>query len=66
MTKKDYILIADSINRSRMVTDMTEKNQVKKKAKIDAYRLVAHDLAGTLKGDNQAFTQELFIKACGF
>lgn len=65
MTKKDYVLIAQSINRSIHVTSFTEKNQVRKQAKLKAYSLVAHDLSGSLKGDNPRFDQERFLAACG-
>lgn len=65
MTKSNYVLIADSIHRSKMVTEMLEKNQVRKQAKLDAYRLVASDLAGSLYGDNKKFDRDKFLKACG-
>lgn len=65
MTKKDYILIADSLYRSIQITTWLEKNQVRKQTKLAAYRSIAHDLAGSLKGDNPKFNQDKFLKACG-
>lgn len=65
MTKKDYQLIADSVRRTIRVEEWTEKNQVKKYAKIKALRLVASDLAGSLYGDNPKFDRERFLTACG-
>lgn len=65
MTKKDYVLIADSIYRTIQVQNWTEKNKVRKQAKYAAMRLVANDLAGSLYGDNPRFDCERFLKACG-
>lgn len=65
MTKKNYELIAGSVNRTIHVTMFTEKNQVKKQAKLDALRLIASDLAGSLYGDNSKFDRDKFLTACG-
>lgn len=66
MTRKDYILIAKSIYRSKMVKEATEKNKIKRQAMIDALHLVANDLAGSLYGDNPQFNRDKFLTACGF
>jgi len=65
MTKKDYELIAMSVWRSRHVTEFTEKNQVRKQARLAMSKLIASDLAGTLSGDNPRFDQNRFLQACG-
>lgn len=65
MTKKDYELIAGSVRRSLQVAEMLEHNQVKRQAKVNALRLVANDLAGSLYGDNPKFDRVKFLTACG-
>ncbi len=65
MTRKDYELIQGSIARTISITGMTEKNQVKKQAKMDALRLIASDLAGSIYGENKAFDRDRFLKDCG-
>lgn len=61
MTKKEYELIAESIWRSGFLPD---KNQVRQQAREKMRRLIAHDLAGSLAGDNRDFDQEKFLAAC--
>jgi len=56
MTKKDFALIADVINR--MVEDTNED--------IERKRYVATCFADRLKLVNPLFKRELFFKACGF
>lgn len=66
MRKKDFDLIAESIRRTLQVTEWTEKNQVKKQAKIAALRLVASDLTASLAAQNPKFKKDTFYKNCGF
>lgn len=63
MTKKDYVLIAQSIWRSGYVPD---KNKVRQEAKESMRRLIAIDLASSLKHDNTRFDRAKFMEACGF
>ena len=65
MTKKDYELIAESVKRTITVESWMEKNQLKKQAKLDALRLIANDLAGSLYGDNARFDRNKFLTSCG-
>lgn len=65
MTKKDYVLIANSIFRTKQVTELTEGNKLRKRAKIDAIRLLASDIAGSLYGENKKFDRNRFLKDCG-
>ncbi len=62
MTKKDYELIARSVWRSGYVPD---KNKVRQVAKTAMRRLIAIDLASSLKEDNPRFDREKFMSACG-
>ena len=64
MTKQDYELIAGSVARTRMVSEM-EKNSIKKQAKQAALHLVAIDLAASLAAVNTSFDKFKFYKACG-
>lgn len=61
MTKKDYELIAESIWRSGFIKD---KNKIRQEAREKMRSLIAHDLAGSLSGDNQKFNKDTFLKAC--
>lgn len=63
MTKKDYVLIATSIWRSGYIPD---KNKVRQQAKEGMRRLIAIDLATSLKGENPRFDRVKFMEACGF
>lgn len=66
MRKKDYELIASSLHRCKMVNcQQLEGNRVKREAKNAMLRLVATDLATTLKDDNPRFDRQKFMKACG-
>lgn len=62
MTKKDYILIAQSVWRSGYVKD---KNAVRQLAKEAMRRLIAIDLATSLQADNPDFNRTKFMEACG-
>lgn len=61
MTKKDYEIIAKSIWRSGYIKDT---NKIKQEAREAMRRLIANDLAGSLKGDNPKFNTGIFLKAC--
>ena len=61
MTKKDYIIIANSIRRSGIIED---KNKVRQHARERMRSLIAHDLCGELKGDNPKFDADKFLEAC--
>jgi hypothetical protein len=65
MTRKDYILIAASVNRSRMASGISGAAPIKA-AKDSALHLGAIDLAASLKHDNPNFDRERFMVACGF
>lgn len=65
MTKKDYILIAGAIHRTRQVENM-DKNSVRKQAKQAALHLLVTDLTATLAHNNPLFDQDKFMAACGF
>lgn len=64
MTKKDYQLIADAVNRTRIAMSI-ESNIIKRQAKHQALSLLITDLGATLKHDNPAFDQQKFAQACG-
>lgn len=64
MTKKDYELIAGAVVRTMHVASW-DKNQVRKQAKFEALKLIAHDLSGSLYVDNPKFDREKFLKSCG-
>jgi hypothetical protein len=56
MTRKDYVMIAEVINRS--ATASTESSF------IDFARM-AEDLATELQADNSRFDRDRFLTACG-
>lgn len=56
MTRKDYVMIAEVINRN--TTSLTES------AFIDFARM-AEDLATELQNDNPRFDRDRFLTACG-
>jgi len=56
MTRKDYVMLAEVINRS--ATASTESSF------IDFARM-AEDLATELKNDNPRFDRDRFLTACG-
>ncbi len=64
MTKKDYVLIAGALHRSGMAKGL-EKNAIKRQAGEDMRRLIAIDLASSLKEDNAKFDWDRFMEACG-
>lgn len=56
MTRKDYILIAKAIKRSKEQACLLE---------LDAIRYTAENIASELQGDNGNFNKEKFLTACG-
>lgn len=58
MTKKDFELIAETINRLRVDFDNGEDDTI-------SLSLVAEELADALAGTNERFNRELFLNACG-
>ena len=56
MTRKDYVMIAEVINRNTV--SLTES------ALIDFARM-AEDLATELQNDNPRFDRDRFLDACG-
>ena len=63
MTKKDYIIIAQSIWRSGYIKD---NNKVRQEAKEKMRHLIATDLASEMINDNPRFDRARFLIACGF
>ena len=59
MSKKDYIVIAETINKERA----TWKKESIGYAAVES---VALALANSLKKDNAHFNHEIFMNACGF
>lgn len=59
MTRKDYVLIADSIKASR---DNWEGFTAEAQEAIDG---LARGLASKLAGENDRFDRERFLAACG-
>lgn len=56
MTKKDYILIADAINRTHKIyTDILVRS---------ALGVLVNDLSGELKRDNPNFKRDTFVDRC--
>lgn len=64
LTEKDHILIAACVHRTRMARSITG-TQAAKAASAAALRLVAIDLAASLRHDNPWFDRERFLTACG-
>ena len=62
MTKKDYVLIAESFWRVGFLKD---RNQVRESAKQARTRAIAVDLAYSLKNENPRFDPDKFLKTCG-
>lgn len=62
MKNKDYNLIAESIWRSGFIKD---RNKIRQEAKEKIRRLIAVDLASSLKNENIHFDELKFYKACG-
>lgn len=62
MTKKDYILIASTLE---YCYKLAELQPLPKRAKSDVVRQVALELANTLAENNPKFDRNRFLKACG-
>ena len=58
MTRKDYELIAETINRLRVDFDNGGDDTI-------SLSLVADELADALEGTNPRFNREMFLTACG-
>lgn len=58
MTKKDYELIAATLNRLRVDFDNGGDDTI-------SLRLVAEELADSLGRENVRFNEALFLDACG-
>jgi hypothetical protein len=58
MTRKDYELIAETINRLRVDFDNGGDDTI-------SLALVADELADALEGTNPRFNREMFLTACG-
>ena len=64
MTRKDYVLIADAMRRSRPLAT-TEAGRKLCAAELETFRLCCDQLAAMLAGDNARFDRSRFLKACG-
>jgi hypothetical protein len=64
MQRRHFEIIAGSISRSRMATEL-EGNAQKRNAGIQGIRLVAIDLAATMAHQNPRFDRARFMEACG-
>jgi hypothetical protein len=60
MTKKDYELIASEIK------EMVEMTKNYDSPAYNVVHTLAHNLAGTLKKENERFDYHKFLKACGY
>lgn len=62
MTRKDYIALANAINkaRARIVTD----NAGKVEAMLFGSRLTTWEIANVLQEDNPAFDRQKFLDVC--
>jgi hypothetical protein len=58
MTRKDFVVIASTLDRIRLDFDMDGEDTV-------SLRLVAEELADALARTNDRFDREKFLTACG-
>jgi hypothetical protein len=58
MTRKDYVLIADTL--ANLMSDFNNGGE-----DFVSLSLVAQELADTLEADNPRFDRERFLTACG-
>lgn len=65
MQRRHFELIAGSIARSRMASDIGG-TAAKKEAARRAIQLVAIDIAATMGKENPNFDRARFMTACGF
>ena len=63
MTRKDYVLIADAIKRTR---DNHDVNCEQARASLYAIADAAEAIAYALRRDNSRFEKARFMAACGF
>jgi hypothetical protein len=61
MTRKDYVLIADTINGAINYEQNFNNNQ----EKVNGFKYLALALASTLESDNPRFDRHRFLVACG-
>lgn len=61
MTRKDYVIIADSIKGSINYEQSFNNNQ----AAVSALRFLALTLSSSLEEDNPRFDRDRFLDACG-
>lgn len=68
MTKKDFILIARTVNET--ATPFKVMRQIEKSAKYDqalaALRALAEQMCYSFKKENSKFDRAKFMKECGF
>jgi hypothetical protein len=58
MTKKDFVVIASTLDRLRLDFDMDGEDTI-------SLRLVAEELADSLARTNDRFNRDTFLTACG-
>tara|TARA_R110000772_G_scaffold45174_1_gene103659 strand:+ start:64 stop:258 length:195 start_codon:yes stop_codon:yes gene_type:complete len=61
MTKKDYIILANTINKSLNRDDVLITNQ---DDKFNTTEQIVFDLCNALKQDNSNFNRQTFIDVC--
>ena len=61
MTRKDYVLIADTIKGAINYEQDFNNNQ----EKVNGFKHLALALASTLESDNPRFDRDRFLVACG-
>lgn len=62
MTRKDYELLASTLERSRIILS---DNTVASARYIEQTEASAYAIADALAADNPRFNHEKFLKACG-
>lgn len=62
MTRKDYIVIADGLNRAKPIAADTK---AKLKAIKGQWRTTCEYMCDVLAADNMNFNRDIFLKACG-
>jgi hypothetical protein len=61
MTRKDYVLIAETIKGAINYEQTFNNNQ----EKVDGFKSLSLALASTLEADNPRFDRSRFLSACG-
>ena len=62
MTRKDYILIAAALERSKPLPIANPKMDAVRRS---VFEMAARNIADALAQDNPRFDRERFLKACG-